>query len=315
LRRRWTALVVGAVAAIAVLGITDAIRSNAEEPGRVSAPTTTRGEPAPSEPPAVAQELETRGIGGLLYAAVRRAGRCRLDVIALPTLNRSSLFELGSCRIEISPTGRVATGGACSARRSARFGAQSRAGLVAFRGCAPAWRPGGGLTYVNPRGDVIELVEPCGSKRRCLRVVVPRSEIPKAARELTWVDEDRLAVLVGGRYRLDRSFAIFDAGRLVARSDPCCPVREYVRVVGGRLLAPQGRPPTGIVGFDAAGRLATRQALPPYLADGGAFSVSPDGLWVASTLGDRVHIYRVGVERPLDPVALDLAAVDLGWVG
>jgi hypothetical protein len=55
--------------------------------------------------------------------------------------------------------------------------------------------------------------------------------------------------------------------------------------------------------------------LPPFVADGRAFTSSEDGRWIASTLGDTVQIYATGNPRPLDPVSLDLSAVDLGWVG
>ena len=64
-------------------------------------------------------------------------------------------------------------------------------------GLAAEW----GLTFVSSPGNVVEYVEPCSSVKPCLRVVVPRREI-LPPRDLAWLDEDRLAVLVGGRFRL-----------------------------------------------------------------------------------------------------------------
>ncbi len=316
---RWTALVVGGVILLAVVGIGDAIRGGdaAEEarPERRETDTTTAATTtALADRLTVAERLESRGVGGLLYVTVRRGVGCHIEVIALPTLSRSVLSGVHSCRIRVSPTGLVAAGEPCGGRAE-RFPSQTRVGVRRLRGCAPAWRPSGRLTFVNRSGDVVELVEPCASERPCLRVVVPGDQFPKAPHDLAWLDQDRLAALVGGRFPLDRSLAIFDDGRLIANPGPCCPVREYLRAVGDRLLVPSDEAPGAVLGFDDRGRLSARPALPPFLADGLAYTASADGRWVASTLGDTVQIYSLAEERPLDPIALDVRAVDLGWVG
>lgn len=306
---------VAGVAVVVAVGIADVIRGDggegarrAEGQGTAEATTTQPQRLTASE------RLEDRGIGGLLYATVRAGVACRVAVIALPTLNRSILGGIDSCRIRVSPTGLVVGGRPCEGRAS-RFSSQTRIGIRRLRGCAPAWRPNGNLTFVNPPGDVVELVEPCASVRPCLRVVVSRREIPKAPRDLAWLDEDRLAVLVGGRFPLDRSLAIFDEGRLVSHPGPCCPVRDYLRAIGGSLLLPSDDAPGAVLGFDARGRLSARPALPPFLADGLAYTASQDDRWIASTLGDTVQIYSLADERPLDPIQLDVRAIDLGWVG
>lgn len=311
---RWTALVVAGVAILAAVVVGDAILGG-EEAGRPAASRAAEnGTTSVPDRLTPSARLADRGIGGLLYATVRLGTVCRVEVIALPTLNRSFLAGVESCRIRVSPTGLVAGGGPCAGPTS-RFSSQTRVGIRRLRGCAPAWRPSGGLTFVTPRGDVVEYVEPCSSVKPCLRVVVPRREIPKAPRDLAWLDQDRLAVLVGGRFPLDRSLAIFDDGRLVSHPGPCCPVRDYLRAIAGSLLIPSDDAPGAVLGFDDRGRLSVRPALPPFLADGLAFTASQDARWIASTLGDTVQIYTLAEERPLDPIALNVSAVDLGWVG
>jgi hypothetical protein len=310
---RLTALVIAGVVVLAFVAVGDALRGggDGDSAGRPEAEPQD-GTTAAAEPRTLSERLESRDIRGLLYVTVRAGATCRVAVIALPTLNRSTLAEPLSCRIRVSPTGLVAGGRPCAGPAS-RIASQTSIGVRRLRGCAPAWRPNGRLTFVSPGGDVVELVEPCASVRPCLAVVVPRREIPRPPRDLAWLDEDRLAVLVGGRFPLDRSLAIFEEGRLVSNPGPCCPVREYLRAVGGTLLLPSLDAPGAVLGFDERGRLSARPALPPFLADGLAFTGSPDSRWIASTLRDTVQIYSFQEERPLDPIALDLRAIDLGW--
>jgi hypothetical protein len=71
-----------------------------------------------------------------------------------------------------------------------------------------------------------------------------------------------------------------------------------------------GPPGRGFLTIDE-NRIAT--AFPRFLADGQALAVSPDGAWVASTSGGAVHVYRLGDKRPLDPIRIDIDALDLGW--
>jgi hypothetical protein len=308
---RWTALVLVGVAALAAVSLGDAIRGNGEEeagrPERRAPqdrPTTTSGLLA------VAERLESRGIGGLLYAAIRRGLGCRVEVIALPTLSRSVLTSVDSCRIRVSPTGRVASGGPCG-DPDERISSQTQVGVRMLRGCAPAWRPNGRLTFVRSRGGVVELVEPCASIRPCLRVVVPQREVSRPILELAWIDQRRLAALV--RYpRQTSSLAVFEDGRLTVTDDSAYRLRSYLQPVGARLLVPALESPS-VLGFDAGGLSGPFEALPRNLADGRAFVASPEGTWVASTAGERVFIYRAADGGPLDPIELDLEAEDLGW--
>ena len=308
---RWTALVVVGVVALAAVGLGDAIRGGGGEEARrpERRPQPDQVTTAPKSP-TVPERLESLGIGGLLYAAVRRGIECRVEVIALPTLSRSVLTGVESCRIRVSPTGRVASGGPCG-DPDERISSKTQVGVRMLRGCAPAWRPDGRLTFVSPRGDVVELVEPCASVRPCLRVVVPQREVSRPILELAWIDQRRLAALV--RYpRETSSLAVFEDGRLTVTDDSAFRLRSYLQPVGARLLVPALESPS-VLGFDAGGLSGPFEALPRNLADGRAFVASPDGNWVASTAGERVFIYRAADGGPLDPIELDLRAEDLGW--
>ena len=138
---------------------------------------------------------------------------------ALPTLSCRSLEESIRAASGCRPRGSWRAVGSCAGRTS-RFSSQTRVGIRRLRGCAglaAEW----GLTFVSSPGNVVEYVEPCSSVKPCLRVVVPRRD-PEAAVDLAWLDEDRLAVLVGAGFA-DRLLAIFEDGRLVSHPGPCCP--------------------------------------------------------------------------------------------
>jgi hypothetical protein len=307
LSRRVTAILVAAIAAIAIAALVDSLRGDDRASTSSPPPPTTTEQ---RSPPTVAGRLAARQITGVLYAAVREGQICRVEAIALPSLDLSALIGDAACRIHVSPSGRVAAGGGCPGKRVAT---QTGAGFRSLAGCAPAWRPDGRLTFVR-NGDVVELREPCASIQPCLAVVVPRSRFPGRIIELAWLGPTRLAALVqGSGGPLDRSIAIVDGGRLVSAPPPCCPMDRYLEAVGDRLFVRSRGPDSPFLLFDARGRFLGRDALPGYLSDGRSFAASPDGSWVASTLRDTIEIYHAGTSHPLDPVELDFTAVDLGW--
>lgn len=310
---RLTALVVGAVLLLVVVGVVDALRDGESETAqRRSPPGTTTNRPELPETPA--QRLRARGFAGLLFVAVREGAGCGVDVVALPTLSRSRLLDGVACRIRVSPTGLVAAGQPCGAQGEASFPAQTRVGVRELRGCAPAWRPNGRLTFVNRRGDVVELVEPCASARPCLRVVVDRRETPFPILDVAWFGPDRFAALLEDR-RGNASVAVFGAGRLLAVARLDRPLRRYVRLVAGRVVVPAGDPSGEILAFDDSARLVSRQAAPGSIADGEALTYSTDGMWVASSAGGRVAVYRPSALGPREAVFLDLNVEDLGAFG
>ncbi len=132
-----------------------------------------------------------------------------------------------------------------------------------------------------------------------------------SVRELAWIDDERLAMLLDSPGS-PASIRVF----VSANGDFAQPVLSfaglsYLRPLGqNRLMVRAGPPGRAFLMIDE-NRIA--HAFPRSLADGQALAVSPDGVWVASTSAGAVYVYRLGDRRPLDPVRIDIDAVDLGW--
>jgi hypothetical protein len=304
--KRGTALLVAAVLGLGVAAGVDALRGGGGPAGGRAASTSDRTTTA-----SAAQKLASRQITGVLHFTVRvRPGQCALRSLALPGLEATSAVDVGSCRIATSLGGRVAVGGPCPGRDISVLGPTQP---VPLEGCAPAWKPDGTLTFVR-RDRVIEVVKGCTGTaladclRRTPMRVVPRDAI----RELAWIDDERLAMLLDspGSPESVRVF-VSEAGSRFARPALSFPGLSYLRPFGrNRLMVRAGPPGRAFLTIDE-NRIAT--AFPRSLADGQALAVSPDGAWVASTSGGAVHVYRLGDRRPLDPVRIKIDAVDLGW--
>jgi hypothetical protein len=131
-----------------------------------------------------------------------------------------------------------------------------------------------------------------------------------AIRELAWMNDERLAMLLDGMQGSESIF-VFRTGGRFARPVLSFPGLSYLRPFGrNRVIVRAGRPGRGFLTIDENG---IARAFPRSLADGQALAASPDGAWVASTSAGAVHVYRLGVPRPLDPARLAIDAVDLGW--
>lgn len=313
MRGTWTAVVVGAVVLVAVIGIADAILGGEGEDNSSSAgpPPTTGVREVSTEPADIRSRLERQGIGGLLFLAVRRGTGCAVDVVGLPTLSRSRILNDVPCRIRVGPTGLVAAGWPCGFGKG-RFVAQTRSGPRSLRGCAPAWRPGGSLTWVSPRGDVVEFQEPCSSVEPCVHRLVPADELPGPPRDLVWLGESRLVALVD-LWRFG-SLAVLVDGELSSTRPLCCPFVQRLRSIEQQLLL--ARAGTGeFSSFDADGRPIRSPALPPDLADGQSVAASIGDEWVAATFGSFVKLFSAEGPDPATTVTLELAAEDLDWFG
>jgi hypothetical protein len=307
---RGTALLVAAIVGLGVAAGVDALRGGSGPAGGRGA-STSDGTTAAS----AAQKLASRQITGVLHFTVRvRPGQCALRSLALPGLEATSAFDVGSCRIATSIGGRVAVGDPCPGGDISVLGP---AQPVRFRGCAPAWKPDGTLTFVR-RNRVFEVENGCTRPvpSDCLRLTPVRSRPGEVIRELAWIDDERPAMLVDGPGRIESVF-VYEAGLRLAGPGLSFPGLSYLRSLGpGRAVVRSGQPPDGgLLTIDRRGRAGGffRPALPRFLTDGQALAVSPDGAWVASTSGGTVHVYRLGDRRPLDPARIDIDAVDLGW--
>ena len=308
--KRGTALLVAAVVGLGVAAGVDALRGGGGHTGGRASSSSDQTTTAPA-----AQKLASRQITGVLHFTVRlRPGQCALRSLALPGLEATSAFDVGSCRIATSIGGRVAVGGPCPGGDISVLGPSQP---VRFRGCAPAWKPDGTLTFVR-QNRVFEVENGCTRPvpSDCLRLTPVRSHPGEVIRELAWIDDERLAILVDGPGRIESVF-VYEAGLRLAGPGLSFPGLSYLRSLGpGRAVVRSGQPPDGgLLTIDRRGRAGGffGPALPRFLADGQALAVSPDGAWVASTSGGAVHVYRLGDRRPLDPVRIDIDAVDLGW--
>jgi hypothetical protein len=299
--KRGTALLVAAVVGLGVAAGVDALRGDSDSASKSDRTTTG----------SAAQKLASRQITGVLHFTVRiRPGQCALRSLALPGLEATSAVDVGSCRIATSLGGRVAVGGPCPGGDISVLGP---AQPVLLEGCAPAWKPDGTLTFVR-RDRVIEVVKGCtgSAPADCLRRTSMRVEPRDAIRELAWIDNERLAMLLDSPENLESvRVLVSGAGGRLARPVLSFPGLSYLRPFGrNRLMVRAGPPGRGFLTIDE-NRIAT--AFPRFLTDGQALAVSPDGAWVASTSAGAVHVYRLGDKRPLDPIRIDIDALDLGW--
>ncbi|CAN5198577.1 hypothetical protein BH18ACT14_BH18ACT14_19530 [soil metagenome] len=302
---RGTALLVAAIVGLGVAAGVDALRGGGDPGGGRAASTRDRTAAA-----AAAQKLASRQITGVLHFTVRvRPGQCALRSLALPGLEATSAVDVGSCRITTSFGGRVAVGGPCPGGDISVLGP---AQPVRLEGCAPAWKPDGTLTFVR-RDRVIEVVKGCAgtAPTDCLRRTPARTEPRDAIRELAWIDGERLAVLVASPGSPESVYFSGPGGRFTERALAFQGL-SYLRPFGRNRVMVRAGPSRGGV-FLTIDKSGIAHAFPRSQADGQALAVSPDGAWVASTSAGAVYVYRLGDRRPLDPIRIDIDAVDLGW--
>ena len=302
---RGTVLLVAAIVGLGVAAGVDSLRGDDEPADQSSASKSDRTTTA-----SAAQELASRQITGVLHFTVRvRPGQCALRSVALPTLETTSAVDVGSCLIAISAGGLVAAGGPCPRGNIVWVPSPTRPMLL--EGCAPAWKPDGTLTFVR-RGRLVELVKGCTRPDPvgCLRQTPMRAVPGNAIHELAWMNDERFAMLLDGREGVESVF-LSGAGGRFARPVLSSSGLSYLRPFGrNRVVVRTGPAGRAFLTIDDNG---IAKPFPRFLADGQAVTVSPDGAWVASTSAGAVHVYRLGDSRPLEPVRIEIDAVDLGW--
>jgi len=330
--RRGTWLVVGALAAIALVAAVDALRDEGaaeprSAPGTTSEATTTEAA-APAEEPQAAV-----GFGGVLYYTDES---CELRAVRLPTLEAAEAPNWDECRFVLSPDGTRVSGQSSGWDRHSdpRIGRlfQSADGSIQvssnlgpegepFRGAAPAWRPGGTLTYVAegalrewPDGEVVL------SKNGLAAAVRAHPGVPDSGRvrevvvgETAWLDDDRLAVVLSVPVEdaVEHVVAVFE-GRRLAWVDFAGPQALFdLRVSpGGRYFAVTNGS-TSLL-FDSRRGLVQMPAL--VGSELHAITWSPDEQWVAAAADSRVYVFRPGELQPRIR-QLPIVAGDLAWRG
>lgn len=325
---RSTWLVLGAVAALGIAAVVDAL------PGRGGSepPAATVTSPPRLEAPSVSGRLDAAGT--LYYTD----DLCRLRGLRLPSLEPVEAPEWDECGFSLSPNGQSVLGDGVlwephGSKRAAGIG-----GLVyvvsdpagweyRFTGESPAYKPDGTLTFVR-EGEVVELTGYCRPRRKapwCERVLLRSRDlfgasgnpIDRAVKEIAWLTPTRLvAVLTLGAEELIRVYE----GRELLRTVPG---------VGGRFaeisVSPQRRyaavrvaRPSGFVLIDRDARpfaltevRRDSEGRPPFTG-GRAIAWSPDDAWTAVARTASVVLFRMGRTSP-DVVRIQLSAHDLAW--
>jgi hypothetical protein len=362
-------IVVVAVVALALAATLDAFRDDGSAEPRAAPVDEERGAagtrraPRLDRRPLVSAQLREAGVRGALILIDER---CRYWALELPELEWR-WDETGPstvCTLSSSITTRDAFGGpgklwepegrligACR-RNLVDVYASERDSFYRMRGCTPAWRPDGRVTYV--RGDqVLELEPECsrgtrrvtvGRRQRCGRVVVGPRDIERAVRaaerpfcpralthvcggpvlrsleiqDVGWLSSTRVAVHArfawAGAGERDL-VAVFERRRLVAR--PTTRRRfDDLRVSPNRTyVVVRGGRPRVLVFLDRDGRVVAENPL----AGGHHVAWSPDERWTVIATGASTYVFPTdelelaGKGAPLRAIRLDIFAADLSW--
>jgi hypothetical protein len=324
--RRWTTpLIVAAVVLVALLAAADALRGHDEPKGASESPTVTRG-----SPPTLRDILRRDAITGFI---VYSDADCVLHSLLVPRMldevvrtDANQPFRMcrfGSGGGRYLPEGQFASPDGslvaeCQGGRTAVWELESGIPKRSFRGCPPAWRPDGRLTYAQ--GDHImeggRVLYSAAELRAAVRMhpavadLAPSIPIFTHATDLAWLDERRLIVslevLVPDGPTMYPS-VLFDGNAIVGYpSHFGSPLRNWVVSPAGSFVAAED-------GTIAArdGDVTTR---PTNLPDGRAVAFSPDEQWLA--YATETSVYLIGTPRNSEPgriVRLPIVAQDLVW--
>jgi hypothetical protein len=299
---RGTALLIAAVVALGIAATVDALRS--DEGKKPPAPATSSTSPA--------ADLRRADASGVLYAAVRMGNRCRLRALRLPDLSTAASFTSEFCEFDVNAAGEVVVGPPCPGDgvRVQVIAGSSRA----FPGCAPAWTPHGRLTFVLD-GDVVsgdELVIR-DATRFARKALGDESRL--AVRQLAWLTEERVAVVVATRNLARAVIVVVEGDRAVSE-----PIRMEAEANVGvsndsqEIFVGGGEGGFGVQVFNRHGAFVSASRFD--FADVAAVAESPDGRFFAVARPDNVCIYEEADPPPRErfPVTcLPSDAVDLAW--
>ena len=314
---RWSPFIVAALVAIGVLASVDAFRGSADRPERErSAPAeetavTTERAPTPAE------TLSAAGVTGTLYFTLSVEEGCVLHMLLLPSLDDGGAFLLDRCEFDVSPQGNIVTGTPCPGRvveAGPPGGATQR-----LRGCAPAWRPDGELTFIR-NGDVVT------SRGQVLVRDLARagrhwfsSREPVTVRALAWLTETRLAAILRGRSRFGgHDLLVFAEGRRAFSGSEVTEAAASLYVDRNRQEVWIAQPgddfsPPGITIYTRSGAFL-RTA--PFQANVNAFATAGDR-WFALGRPDNICIHERRNPPPREEfplTCLPFDVVDLAWV-
>ena len=317
MRRLRSALVIGAVALVAVAAAVDGIRGGEREP-----------EPRSSGADAVDVASTAESVSGTLVYLDRH---CRLHRIAFPSGADADAPRQVSCGLTLDPTGRLAQddetwqpGGALSARcidGHVLVRASGGEPILRRRGCSPAWKPDGSLTYVVDGS--LRLSSRLRDRRLLLsardvsRAVGPaRATIgPTRLREVAWLDDRRFAALLTtnkppGPEGLDL-LVVFDARRPVRGATFLAPRLSGLVASprGGHLVVRTGRGPReALTFFDRSGAPSNLSFVNAH-----AIAWSPDERWAVAATRRSILLFRT-TGPYLRVRRFAIVATDVAWV-
>jgi hypothetical protein len=317
---------VAGVVVLGVLAAADALRGHGETEVAVETPTITR-----AAPPTLRELLRREAITGFI---VYSDPECVLHSLLVPRMLdqvvRTETNEpVEMCRFT-EGGGRYLEEGQVPSPNGKLLARCRDEGLVivselesgiqkeAFRGCSPAWRPDGRLTYAQ--GDRImegrRVLYSATELRAAVRMhpaiagLSRRVRIFTHATDLAWLDERHLIVtlevFVPDGPTMYPS-VLFDGKTIIGypshfgtplRNWVVSPGGSFVVAEDGTLAAPDG----------------TATTLPTNLPAGRAVAFSPDEQWLAYVTDTST--YFVGTPRNSEPgrvIRLPIAAQDLVW--
>src|SRR5829696_1801313 len=317
MRRFRSALVVGAVALMGVAAAVDGIRGGEPKPD----PRTTRTD-------RVHVSSAAQSVTGTLIYLDRR---CRLRKIALPSGAESTAPRRVACGLSLDPAGRLERdgetwqpGGALSARCAQGYVAVRAPGgepILRRRGCSPAWKPDGSLTYIVDGS--LRLSSRLPDRRLLLSVLdvsraVERANAtigPTHLRQVVWLDDRRFAALLAtnkppGPEGLDL-LIVFDGRRPVRGATFLAPrLSGLVASPRGRhLVVRTGRGPREALTF------LSRIGSPSHLSFVNAHAIawSPDERWAVVATQRSILVFRA-TGPYLRARRLAVVATDIAWV-
>jgi hypothetical protein len=328
--RRWpTWLVAGALVALGVVALADALRSGATE--------------LRAQPPLTGARETTVPVGlreprGILYYSDAEDD-CRLHGVSLPRLTNAPPPEFRGCRFSLSPDTTAALSGdavwsprgvlyAREADGRIELGSASSEASLAFPGRAPAFLPDGTLTFVRGDAEIVAWVTDCppgvrlftlpgdNLSPRCRLVALGEDDVRRivdvgpghriSVNDLAWFDDASLALVVG----IDRTS---EAVAIAEEKGPALVVSQFPGL-GHTIETSPGGSFYAIWFGGTLLDLRTSHGDSVFSRFNGSsvrLTWSPDDRWIAVTGFDAVFLARA---REDDLVRrLPIVARDLAW--
>jgi hypothetical protein len=342
-KRLASAVVAGAIVAVGIAAVVDAVvsgdsKGNAESRPASAADTSPRDDPLA----AVLAEEEIRGV--LYYSDPE--DECRVHAVELPSLREVPPPKLRACRFELPPNPEpawVARGstwnprgllGAACVRDQVEIWRAGGTFVAAREGCAPAWKPDGTLTAIR-NGEVWCIRT--ASNDPCEQTILTSAELQRAARRvpivppdprylgsvdamrIAWLGDTRAAVAVrielrgrAGRLGPLAALAFFERERVLGVRPSALPSELRVSPSRRFLAAREGSPQVSIL--TRSGRQLGGANAPAGNAR--AVSWSPDERWTAIATQWSVYLVRTSdllAQRESRSIRLPITARDLAW--